>query len=524
MRKRNTRTIDPKQKYDAVTGSTGAAGTGNKRRKATVELFEESGASGILNNHQRLSAVSLGRDIERNYSVAKSLFKQLRNNVVGALGKIQVNTGDAWGAAAMRWFNKDFFVNCDFRSTEDFSKLSRNILAAKKREGDILVVFDDGLFNIQKGGTGKIVCYDADQISDLSSTSDLPQGTTQEGGVIRDPFGREIGYIISKKRGQSTVNKKDAIIFKRDPNDESKNSVKLIKSTFRVNQGRGVADMLPAIADLLDCYEMRAKELQSAKVAAAMVGTIEREEAVADFDDARLDPTNENPDTTAAGSTTLPEAQTEPANYERLEALTGGYMDYLAKGDKFTLHDIKRPNIAMGEFLDHVTDAAGSVLGLAHAYSRMKADTSYTAFRGDMVMTWVSIYVDQKDLEREWLDWVAVRAIQWAMNQNKIPRNAPQDWKERISWHLPKMPNVDALKEAQADAQGLKNGTTDFAELLGPNWKEKMDAFSEQLEYARTKKLPLSVFEQKSGGMAGTATEETDTEETATTKDDKANE
>ena len=289
MKKRNTRVTDPKQSYDAVTGSTGAAGTGNKRRKATVELFEESGSSGILNNKQRLSAVNLGRDIERNYSVAKSLLKQLRNNVVGALGKIQINTGDEWGGAGMRWFNKSFFVNCDFRSTEDFSKISRNVVAAKKREGDILVVFDDGIFNIKPGGTGKIVFYDADQLADLSDATKLPPGATQEGGVIRDKFGREIGYIVSNKRGKTTVDIADATIFRRDPDDESKNSVKLIKSTFRVNQGRGVADMLPAISDLLDCYEMRAKELQSAKVAAAMVGTISRDEAVTDFDGERLD-------------------------------------------------------------------------------------------------------------------------------------------------------------------------------------------------------------------------------------------
>lgn len=516
MKRKNKAQKERLGSYDAITGSANATGAGNKRRKAVIETKEESGSAGILNNSQRLQGVNLARDLERNYSVAKSLFKQGRNNVVGSLGKIQVNTDDDFGKEATKWFNKSFFENCDFRSTEDFSKLTRNIWAAKKREGDILVYFDDGSqLNVKPGGTGKILLYEADMICDLNA-KELPAGVTQEGGVLRDEFGREVGYVVSKKRGQTNINKNDlALIFRRNPDDESENMCKLIKATFRANQGRGSAEILSAVADMLDCYEMRSKELQSAKVAASLAGTVEREEAVTDYDDLRLDPTNENPADGTTTAPTLPEAQTEPANYERMESLTGGYFDYLAKGDKLTLHDIKRPSVHMAEFIDHVTDAAGSVFGFAHAYARMRADTSYTAFRGDMVLSWVSIYVEQKDLEREWLDWIGTRAIKWAIRQRKIKATPPEDWESKISWHLPTMPFVDEVKERQANALALKNGEKTFSELLGPDWKTKFAAFAAELEYARTLGLPLSVFEQKSGGMAGqeSKTEETDDEQ-----------
>lgn len=499
----------PQGKYDSVDGSANAIGGGNKRRQAVIETTEESGSAGQLTNTKRLMGVNLARDLERNYGVARSLFKQLRNNVVGALAKIQVNTKDKFGAAATEWFNKDFFNNCDFRSTEDFSKICRNVVTAKKREGDVLVVFDDGIFDIKPGGTGKIICYESDMLAELSDKDKLPVGATQEAGVLRDKYGREIGYVVSKKRGQASVASKDATVFARNPDDEAANSVKLIKSTFRVNQGRGTADMLSATADLLDCYEMRSKELQSAKAVASMAITVEREEGVEDFDDPRLDPTNENPDDSAGASSTLPENNTELPNYDRLESLTGGNMEYLAKGDKMTLLDPKRPNLNMGEFIDQVTDSAGAAFGFAHAYARMKADTSYTAFRGDMVLTWVSLYVEQKDLEREFLDWVAVRAINWALKTGKIIIAPAPGWEKKISWHMPTMPFVDELKERQANATGLKNGEIDFSQILGPNWRETFDALAEQINYAREKGLPLSVFEQKSGGMAAASTTET---------------
>lgn len=514
---------DPKAKYDAVTGSSGAAGSGNKRRQAQVEIQEEGGKAGILNNNQRLLAINLARDSERNYSVAKSIFKQLRNNVVGSDAKIQVNTNDDFAKEATEWFNKDFFVNCDFRSTEDFSKIARNVVAAKKREGDILVMFDDGSsLNVKPEGTGKIICWDADQLAEVSDgDKKLPAGATQEGGVVRDQYGREIGYIVAKKRGSQQVNFEDASFFRRDPDNEDANSVKLIKSTYRVNQGRGTADMLSSIADLLDCYEMRSKELQSAKVAAALAGTITREEAVEDFDDERFDPTADNSDDSAGATNTLPENQTKPVTYERMENLTGGYFDYLAKGDKLELHDIKRPNVHMAEFLDHVTDAAGAVFGFAHAYSRMKADTSYTAFRGDMILSWVSIYVEQKDLEREFLDWVAVRAIRWAIKTKRITAVAPIGWEKKLSWHLPVMPFVDELKERQGNAAALKNAEKDFSELLGPQWKDKMDALAEQVAYAREKGLDwLGIFEAKSGGTMTGGNEPTLQEEMTPGKQD----
>jgi capsid protein len=515
MKKRISKFVKGKErlgKYDAVSGSSNATGAGNKRRKSVIETTEESGSAGVLNNSQRLKGVNLARDLERNYSVAKSLFKQLRNNIVGALGKIQVNTDDEFGKEATTWFNKDFFNNCDFRSTEDFSKITRNILTAKKREGDILVYFDDGSqLNVKEGGTGKIICYESDMICDLTDKDKLPNGCTQESGVVRDQYGREIGYIVSKKRGQVSIDSSNlARMFRRDPDNEPENMVKLIKSTFRINQGRGTSELLSAIADMLDCYEMRSKELQSAKLAASLAGTIEREESITDYDDVRLDPTNENPADGTTSETTLPEEQTEPVNYERMEALTGGIFDYLAKGDKLTLHDIKRPNIHMAEFIDHVTDAAGSVFGFAHAYSRMRADTSYTAFRGDMVMSWVSIIVEQKDLEREWLDWVGVRAIEWALRNGKIKSKAPDGWQNRISWHLPVMPFVDELKERQANAAALKNGEKTFSDLLGPDWNAKFEAFANELAKARKLGLPLSVFEQKSGGMAEGSEQETE--------------
>lgn len=64
------------------------------------------------------------------------------------------------------------------------------------------------------------------------------------------------------------------------------------------------------------------------------------------------------------------------------------------------------------------------------------------------------------------------------------------------------MPSVDEARESTAEAQRLKNGTIGYYELLGPDWRTKLTALAEQFNLARELGLPLSVFEQKSGGAA----------------------
>jgi capsid protein len=511
---RHLKRLDAKNSYDAVAGSAQSAGGGNKRRQSSIETKEETGQDAVLRPYDRLHSLNLCRDAERNFSSIKSLIHQLKINVIGPNIKAQVNTGDDFGKEATAWINKKWMRNCDFRQSRRFAKLAQLIVAAKAREGDCLIVFDDDLIR----DTGRILVYETDQICDVSDVAKSEEfkakGWTQEDGIVRDQWGREVGYVVSKKRGQTSVTAEDvANIFPRDPDDEDKNMVKLIRAEYRLQQGRGISPLLSAIADALDCYEMRAKELQSAKLAASLAATVKRTESVEDFDDPRLDPDNENPDDSAGSSSTLPEEQEEPANYERMEKLTGGYIDYMDPGDEMVLHDIKRPNVAMKDFLDYVMDAAGSAFGMAHAYTRMKADTSYTAFRGDMVMTWVSFLAEQKDIENELLDWVAVRAIRWAIRKGLIKAAATEGWEESISWKLPTIPFVDEVKERTANALALKNGEKTFSDLLGPNWLEKFDQLMEELNAAKERGLPLSIFEQKSGGSAVTPDAENETEE-----------
>jgi len=474
--------------------------TPKAERKSEAEIYTPA---------KRAKGSNVGRELERNYSSARGIIHQFRMNVVGPLGKLQVNVAN--GQEAAEWFNGVWAKDCDYRDAQHWSTICQNVLAAVMREGDILSVFDDGLID----DSGKLLFWESDQIApcseELFKASFPGEGNVQDSGIVRNKYGRVIGYTVTGKRGCSLIDDaKDLTVWMRD------NAV-MPRDPWRMNQGRGVPPMLTAAASLLDLYEMLARELQSAKKAASDYAFVTRKDAVDDWDAPgtmpEMLPENSGKDAATVATETGGGADAPARNYENLEAFTGGYMDYGEPGDTVTQYDPKRPNVNMAGFVEAVLCQAGAAFGLARAYAMLRADSSYTAFRGDMIMTWQgAFYPMQKWLERCFADWVAVKALTYAMRKGLIKTKLAEGWEKSLSWQWPRMPEVDTAKEQNAIAMALKNGVRDWSQLIGPDWKRHFDAIAEQIEYARKKGIPLSNMETKAGAVHETETQENNNE------------
>jgi capsid protein len=479
-----------KNSYDAVQPTS----KNTKRRTVFVDTAEETGAtSRQLKPYDRLLAVAMVRDAVRNFSYAKSILKQIRLNVIGSHYKVQIS--DPSAQSAQDWFNNVYARNCDFRSDLHICDMWGLALESVIRDGDCGQMIDLNLAQ-----TGKLVYFEADQICDLDTKS-MADNTRMAGlqcqdGILRDANWREVGYVLSPRlRGRTSVSAADnPYIAWRDADDFT-----LLRMPWRFNQGRGVSELMASVNDLIDVYEMRAKELQSAKVAASMAGQIKRREPTGNADNPMFDPDYTGTDTPGTAPTAS-EEQTEPANYENLETLTGGFMEYMHADDTFELFRIDRPNVNMNEFIAQVVQTAGTSLGMAKCYATLEASASYTAFRGEMVMTWVAFEFLQKWVERYIQDWTAIRAIRWAVQAGKCQAPAA-GWESSISWTHPIMPAIDEAKEQDGLTKAMKNGQKDLTDLLGPNWKPKIDKLGEQLKYAREKGVPLSANETVAGAV-----------------------
>jgi capsid protein len=494
--------------YDAVE-----TGADNRRRTAKIERKPEHG---ILSRRNELRAINLSRDLLRNFPAAKSIDWQRRVNVVGTGPTLMLNTdNDAANIAWQDWFNSVWAKSCDARDDMPWAEVLACVLSALGTDGGCIVAVDTFLGNPP---TGRLFFWTQDQMVEIDKaewknraaadgwTETTPDGRIiplmQERGIIRDSLGVVRGYVVTSEPGLSTVKYDEATRLRRG-------AARYIKSPWRLNQLVGVPEYLTMTANCEDLYEMQISELSTAKKAAKMYAWVksiakeEENELAAGLQP--IDLVDGDGDITEATA-----AQTE--NYEAVEMLTGGYTDYLDPDDEMHLHDPQRPNVNIAPFFDHVLLGAGSSVGMARCYTTMQAQTSYTAFRGEMIMSWQTFTYYQKLLERRLCDWVAWRVIEWATTAKAGPTTRrwllpprsvalPDGWQAKLSWDWHKMPVLQPDREYAAYGRGLKVGAITWKDILGPRWQRILSDLGEQKAYIEKLGLPLDFFETVAGAI-----------------------
>ena len=454
--------------YEAVTHPFST-----QRRAATVET---GGEDKQISPSQRNQLVNLSRDMMRNAPERVAQDQQLRVNTVGCEGgKLYASFPEGYGAAAeavMHYFNKVWAPRAEFTFRQNFNWILKTALTAQDVGGNVVLVFDDGILT-GGNGTGRVRGFEADEIAEIPQTEferRFPKGWTQSRGFIYNASGMFCGLFVStSQRGQAVFNPDGGFITLRlDPfDDDATPNFLLLGDMRRFNQGRAVSPLVSALTALVDLHETVASEAQAAKLNAQMVGQI--------LEDASAEPEDEMPgfeEREVEGATdALPETVTFTT--KELKAI-GAHFDKMPPGIKIDLLDTKRPNLNIIAYVEHVTGVIGATRGLARVYSTLKAQTSYTAFRGEQAMSEQSFREARKDLERTVCDPIARLVIARAVRMGLIAEELPERWEEMVAWTWPKMIEVN-----EKDAQGalkmkLENGVTSLTRELGPGEMERI--------------------------------------------------
>ena len=453
--------------YEAVTFPFSS-----QRRAATVE---RGGEDDQLSPSQRNRLVSLGRDMMRNAPERVAQDQQLRVNAVGCEGgKLYASFPEGYGAAAeavMHSFNKVWAPRAEFTFRQNFNWILKTALTAQDVGGNVVLVFDDGILT-GGGGTGRVRGFEADEIAEIPPEAfarSFPAGWKQSRGFIYNECGMFCGLFAStSQRGCDVFDPKLGFLtLLLDPfDDETRPDFLLLGDMRRFNQGRAVSPLVSALTALVDLHETVASEAQAAKLNAQMVGQI-LESETADADD---QPPEGFDDLAGAGQA-LPEDV--KFTTKELKAI-GAHFDKMPPGFKVELLDSKRPNLNLIAYVEHVTGVIGATRGLARVYSTLKAQTSYTAFRGEQAMSEQSFRESRKDLERTVCDPLARLVIARAVRLGLITEELPEHWEEMLAWTWPKMLEVN-----EKDAQGalkmkLENGVTSLTRELGPGEMERI--------------------------------------------------
>lgn len=496
-------------RYDAVRF------TGNRHRRLMDRGSEES----EFRVYDREYAISLGRDMHRNQARYVALENQIARMTAGTV-KCQLSTRDrAWNAAAERVFNNKFAKDCLLTIPRThLSELCQQLVASVIREGDVLVVFDDGFAR----DSGKLLIYEADQLVRMADAdfARLYPGCRQVAGVILDDVDAVAGYIVSHVRitddmqvrpnGLWVLPAEKCLVYSPD-------QAVLLAARYRPGQIRGIPEMLPVSICLDDADEMIKSELLTAKMGAKNFATVYESEATQTArSDSELSRAieamekagNVDPQTGHLIAPDAPppsNASAERTHYSSVDSLDSAIVTYMEGRDRMDIHTPTRPNLHTDEFFRSRNADAAAALGITRGYAEMAVTNSYTAHRGESLLTWAAIYDRQRNLERQLLDWLAVRVIERAIERGELVSASSDalDWRDRITWSLPTMPAINEKASVEAQAASLKAGLATYKDILGSEWDETFDELAREVERIRELGLPVSILETVSGAPAG---------------------
>lgn len=443
--------------YEAVSSANS-----DMRRAAVVET---KGEDRQITAAQRLRLTNLLRDMMRNSPAYVMQNRQMCVNVVGVEGgKIHAAFPPEYRAAAdevMAWFNGVWAPNAEFTYRKGFNWLLKTVLTTRDVCGNVVLVFDDGILT-GGDGTGRIRAFEGDEIADVPDfRRRFPAGCEQSQGFVYDRSGVFCGAFVStSQRGRAAFDPAAGVLtLKRDPYSDALCPWQVIGDMYRFNQGRAVSPLASALISLIDLHETVSSEALAAKFNAQMIAQILHTEDDGD-DEAGGGGFDGEPVDAAPAAVKVPKC-------EALKNI-GLHSQDMPKGTHMELLDTKRPNANLDAYVDFVLGLVGGSRGLARVYSTLKAQTSYTAFRGEQLMTWKTFRDAQKDLERDVCDWAARCAISRAARLGILRNALPDGWERMIAWTWPKMLEVSE-KDAQSalDAK-LRNGVTSLTRELGP--------------------------------------------------------
>lgn len=469
--RRGTSAAQP-QKAAFARGGYEIIGNSGNRRSFTPET---QGEDGVVGDYGRNRLTAAGRDMMRNSPTRGTMDQQRRVNIVGTVGgKLHASFPEGYADAAkavMQYVNRVWAPHCEFTYGKSLNWILKTIVTAEDVGGNVILVFDDGILT-GGSGTGTIRGFEADEIAgvqDAEFAARFPKSFRQSGGFVYDNFGRFAGAFVSTvQRGTQTFEKGKFITLRRG--NSAANWI-AIGPMRRFNQGRAVPPGASALTTAVDLHEILSSETLAAKFNAQLVGQIIHDLG----SDSTPAPGFGAPTDNGANGTDAASETVKRVTLEHLRNIGIRYQD-MPEGVKMELLDTKRPNANMPQFVDFLTGLIGGTHGLARVYSTMKAQTSYTAFRGEQVMTWPSFEEAQKDLEREVCDWAARLAIARAVKRGEIAATLPDDWEYMLAWTWPKMREVSE-KDAQAALEKkLQNGATSLQRELGPGEFDKIIA------------------------------------------------
>lgn len=461
----------------------------------------------ILNESRRGRLLNVTRNLIRNSSLFNTILGQLTTNVVSSCGgKVILNFQNEQLNRNLKKYFSDFTRNSDYYNGTTFNHLLKNILREVIVGGDCVLLFDDGCIE----GSGKILLFESDEIVNTTPAvieEHYGKGAYQSLGKVYSPSGRHIGTVVSRsQRGCDIADADKCYFLHRDPNGNPLESY-WFQPANQWRKGRAVSQAASAVSTIHQLEDLVTSELLAARRNSQIFCWLtskskDAEELPSTFDtDTDFDSMTDEDIEKAVNEEA---EQTQTISFQRARENSVVYEALPEDYDARQL-DTKHPNPSVETMVNWLAGRAAATLGLSRVFVTGSPEDSN--FRANQLMTQGAIIEFQKELEQI-CDWAFYQVVKF----NNIVIEE-ENFMTKVSWQWKGIDSLDPVTNENANEMKLRNMTSNYQEILGNDWKEKLLQTASEIKWLKENNLPVPQYFLKSGGEA-TGSEEVTSETT----------
>lgn len=406
----------------------------------------------------------LSREQDRNNCIASGMLDRAIESVIGSGIDIHVNsigtgsdkkTNEDWNTKAELLFAEWGRNEADIRELVSWHGLQQMAYRAILVDGDV------GFIKTR----GQLQAIEADRI--VTPSGNLSNPLFQQ-GIQLDKVGSPVAFSVAQySRHGGFVQESSA---KSIP---AKNFFYLMNPK-RFSQTRGVPILTNCLQLLEDIDSYIQAEVVGAKVAAAFVMFISREEGA------------------QAGVDASVTAEDSQGNSRQEQTIAPGMILHGRPGEKAMGIGSNRPQSQFSEFISQLLRFAGLNMGMP--LEVVSLDFSRTNFSSARAALQVA-HRTNKRMHRFMVDRFVRPVARWKIDQwIEEKRLAPMEYS--INTTQPTMISVDPMKEVQSDIMAVEHSFKSLADIAlaqNGNWKDSIEKRGREIEFAATEAKRISL-------------------------------
>ena len=130
------------------------------------------------------------------------------------------------------------------------------------------------------------------------------------------------------------------------------------------------------------------------------------------------------------------------------------------------------PNSNVQTMVDFLANRCAASMGLSKLFATGNPED--TNWRANQLFSFPTILEFQHDLE-QLNDWIFYCFVKWSVRIGTVKSYLAEDFMDYVDWEWKGLDDIDQVAHQNGIRLGLENNVLTYRDILGNNWKDKLD-------------------------------------------------